>query len=230
MSKYVAEYEVGTYTLDIDVSYSDRWNCNCDSICRCTEITNVCVNPIKFSLMDYIKVYELPSAPRQRKKEAKLSDIQSYCIDRLMHIHGCYDPSNYETRVSQGYYGQEVSGVTFNNTSALIRDVIKIMDMSGVIEPVQYVLELEYATLEGLSKVKSAEIKTISTSEVIRMFPSFGRIKRNEDLSGMVEFDLPLAVMIDDEVVDGFRRLKSAVTAKKEYVKIIALYTKKAPF
>ena len=108
MSKYLIEFEVSHYSLDIDVDYSDRWNCNCDSIRRCTQITNVCVNPITYSLMEHLKVYEKPTEPRKRKKEVKLTDIQAYCIDRLMHIHGCYEASNYDVSVGNGYYGQEL--------------------------------------------------------------------------------------------------------------------------
>lgn len=230
MSKYAVQFDLSPYNLDISADYDNPYNCDCDPIHRCGTVSNVCVRPITSSLLHHVIVYEMPTKPRQRQKKVKLNNIQAHCIDRLMHIHGCYDASKYDVRVSQGYYGQEISAVSFENKSALINDIIKVMNMGeGILEPIKYVLDLEYATLNGLSKVKRAEIRTLDIESVIRMFPSFGRIKRIEASDTMVQFDLPLAVSIDDEIVDGFNRLKAAVGAKKKNVQIIALYTWKAP-
>ena len=230
MSKYTVKFDLAPYSLDISADYSIPYNCDCDYMHRCGTVSNVCVRPITSSLLNHVIVYELPTKPRQRQKQVKLTDIQAYCIDRLMHIHGCYDASNYDVRVSQGYYGQEISAVEFENRSALIKDIVKLMDMGeGILDPIRFVLELEYATLNGLSKVKRAEIRTMDIQSVVTMFPSFGRIKRIEASDTTVHFNLPLAVSIDDEIVDGFNRLKAAVGAKEKNVKIIALYTRKAP-
>lgn len=226
MSKYTVKFDVSPYNLDISADYDNPYNCDCDYIHRCGTVSNVCVRPITSSLLQHVKVYEMPTKPRQRKKKVKLNNIQAYCIDRLMHIHGCYDASKYDVMVSQGYYGQEISAVKFENHSALIKDIIKLMDMGeGILEPIKYVLDLEYVTIDGLSEVKRAEIKTLDIETVQVLSPRFGRIKRAETSDTIVHFNLPLAVSIDDEIVDGFNRLKAAVGAKKKNVEIIALYT-----
>lgn len=226
MSKYAVQFDLSQYNLDISADYDNPYNCDCDYIHRCGTVSNVCVRPITSSLLHHVKVYEMPTKPRQRKKKVKLNNIQAYCIDRLMHIHGCYDASKYDVMVSQGYYGQELGAVEFENKSALINDIVKVMNMSaGILEPIKYVLDLEYATINGLSKVKRAEIKTLDIETVQVLPPSFGRTKRNEASDTIVHFNLPLAVSIDDEIVDGFNRLKAALVAEKKNVQIIALYT-----
>lgn len=226
MSKYDVQFVLSRYDLDISVDYDNPYNCDCDYIHRCGTVSNVCVRPITSSLLGNVIVYELPTKPRQNMKKVKLNNIQAYCIDRLMCIHGCYDASKYDVIVSQGYYGEEISAVKFENHSALIKDITKLMDMGeGILEPIKYVLDLEYATLNGLSKVKRAEIKTLDIETVQVLSPRFGRIKRAETSDTIVHFNLPLAVSIDDEIVDGFNRLKAALVAKKKNVQIIALYT-----
>lgn len=228
MTKIIVKYDISQYSLDIDADYSsdNMYRCDCDSICRCGKITNARVSPIFSSLLYNVEVYTLENFKRARPKKLKLEQIDLYCIDRLMHLHGCYDESNYEVYVCNGYYGEEIGDVCFHNTEKLIKDVEKIIKLDAL-EKIKYVLNLEYSVIADIEKVCKFEINTLTTADLIHREERLFRTIKRQDANVSLHFDadMPIAVFIDGVLVDGYTRISQAIGANMHKIKVFDLYT-----
>lgn len=226
MDTITAEYDISQYCMDIDVDYSDHV-CRCyGDMCRCSRITNARVSHIDHSLLPKIKIYTKADTKRSRKKIMSPSVMQLYCIDRLMYINGCYDEDNYEVSIGNGYYGQEVIGISFANNNKLIDDILTLLTKCKTeIEQIKFVLNLEYSVIRNIQHVTDIKIENIEVEQLLQS-GYFSAVKRPAT-NVSIHFDepLPIAVFIDDILIDGYSRLYKAIDAHMNKVKIIRLRT-----
>ena len=117
-----------------------------------------------------------------RSKDYKFSEVESYCIDRLLRIHKAYDVSLYEIVIENGYYGEELGTPKFANKLALINDILEIIQLSSDIEKVKFVLNKEYSfLLEVIDTTSSVSIANIELSTLTKNTDYALRIKKQSD-------------------------------------------------
>jgi hypothetical protein len=201
----------------IDYDY-DRSGCTCDEdICRCTTIedrwiNNIDVNQVKSKLYNQHKTQN--------------SIINEYCFDRICHIFKIYDKDCYEIEVVNGYYGEEIEGIWFNNEEEVFNAYNKLCQLDSDIEKIKYCLELEYGYL--IDSVKSAvKMKLIDVSPNEIYLPQMEYFKRidKDVVDAYKRTALPIGVCVKNDnhykLIDGYHRF--VATKDREKVLIIVL-------
>lgn len=148
-----------------EIDYDTERNCfeaGCDSICRCSRIVNATIRTMNVTYSNFEFKKKNPKTDRMIKH--KISDIEAYCIGRLILAHGGRNVDSYEINTTQGYYDEEAY-VTFNNKIQLTEDVEKLVNMKKDIDKVFFVLEKEYSFIADI-------IKTCTNVDIINIKPS----------------------------------------------------------
>ena len=130
-------------------SNSDKSHCECEGICRCSIITSAHVTEVCIST--------LVSGYRK-----KLSEIDEYCIDRILRANKVYDTSKYDIAIRNSYYGQEIGRVTLDRKLAEIcdREVNQVLNLKTVSAKVKHILSVEYGyLLPGLDSLEFNRVK-----------------------------------------------------------------------
>ena len=95
------------------------------------------------------------------------SEMDLYCLDRLLRTHKAWDENLWNVEAEWGYYGEEVILVEFSNWTLFENDLKKVLELKTDIEKVKFVLGCEYKTSTEESKnFSSIEIKKISAKNV----------------------------------------------------------------
>lgn len=149
----------------VDLDYDIERNCqdfNCDSICRCSQIVNIEIESIDVDYNDF----KFARSKKGEKKE-KLSEVEEYCLQRLVALHGGYNKDNYEPIISDGYYGEQIDNVSFDGKFPLIQDAQKVLNYKTDIEKVFFVLEKEYGFIAPIiADCTSVEVVDLKTSDI----------------------------------------------------------------
>lgn len=220
--KYKVSFNARWYA---NVDYDTVRNCDragCDSICRCGELVNLRVVSVDLSggMIDIKHPHETKRGVSWR--DYKCSTIESYCIDRLLRIHKAYDSTLYTAYSTRGYYGEEVGGVEFANTPALVADVTTMLSYSTDIEKVKFVLEREYTyILPLISKTTNVAIVSLKPIDLELNTDYMTRLKRESQAKYELMGALPVGVVFNDpnvgsRLIDGYHRL-SSLTPKAKY-------------
>ena len=191
---------------EIDYDY-ERSACTCDAYengdyCRCTTIENAWIESLNVKRV-FNKLYKIHGK--------EYSEINEYCFDRLCSIFKIYDKYNYEIESCDGYYGEEIDGIYFDNEEKIVEAYNKILELTNDIEKIKYVLELEYGYLiDKVANAVSAVIKEVNT-EKIRLPQKEYFVKLSKEvIEDYKNRELPVAVCIKDEceykLVDGYHR------------------------
>jgi hypothetical protein len=159
----------------------------------------------------------------------KVTEVQRYCVERILVAHKLYDVSKYEVFVQSGYYGQEIGAVKLDGSVAreCDKDIAKMLAMCGDRRRIAFVLELEYGYLLPVLKGKSFEICTVDKSELI-----FGQDDHYRRLDKDVvasysddewrKYKHPRGICIRDgdrfRVIDGYHRCAAAKRKCKVFV------------
>jgi hypothetical protein len=177
----------------------DRTGCICSDLndyCRCTQIINTKITEIKVDAI--INAF---------KEIHKSNSILTYCIDRLCRINKVYDPNSFQLEIREGYYGQEINSITFNNFSK-IESEIKELGSLNHSNQILYVLNLEYGHLLPGLRDLTFSIKTVNSSDCI--VPNETYIKKVKGGLYNIEHEFPLGVYIKNgkfyRLLDGYHR------------------------
>ena len=196
----------------VDYDY-ERSPCHCnDDYCRCTTIENAWVE--KVNVRKVLK--EL-----YRRHSRNDSYIDKYCFDRICYAFQIYNKDLYEVKTGSGYYGEEVYGVHFEYEKNIFDAYYELLELSTVIEKIQYCLKLEYGYLiDRVKSATSAIIIEVSPND-IRLPQTEYFIKLNKNVIEEYEnIDLPIAVCVkegnDYRLIDGYHRF----VANKERNKV----------
>lgn len=150
----------------VDVEYDSNRDCaryGCGSICRCSRISSIQVKSANVGVdCVYVEEAYMDKAGKQRRRAATISDVERYCIDRLLRIYKTYDVDKYYVSTTSGYYGEEIGSISFNDERVLIADIDKMLNLKGDDWKIKLILEAEYSML--LDKLK--DIKTVSIEKV----------------------------------------------------------------
>ena len=105
MQKVTQSFEV-TYRPSAEINYDRNRDCDyrgCDTSCRCSRIENAKIISVSFHITTVICTQKVPTkVGAMRSKDYKFSEVESYCIDRLLRIHKAFDVSLYEIVIENG--------------------------------------------------------------------------------------------------------------------------------
>jgi len=136
MSKRKTDYR---FEIGAEAIYSD---CVCDEdsndYCRCQEVIGIEINP------------DLDKLVKEILKEHRLSltEINNYCVERILVNLKYWKNSNWEFDASPDYYGETLDGVYFEKEDELEDAINKLKQMSSDIEKIKFVLSMEYPDIK----------------------------------------------------------------------------------
>lgn len=213
---------IGKYNDYTNFSYDTYYPCQngsdcCDNdYCRCGKITGI--SDIKINYSKAIKsIYDV--------KKPNL--VLQYCLDRILIINNFHDSDNWELKVEAGYYGQEVAGVSCNN-SGIICDELKLLEVLSDIDKLKKVLELEYGyLLESIKAYNNFEIKSMDVSDIILSNENHYKKLNQQSVDYYKNYELPRAIvkLTHDKytIIDGYHRVISALKNKINKIDVIVL-------
>lgn len=214
--------EIPYLRYHVDVDYSTERNCAdyCDSICRCAKLHDVKVKDANYN--DSMIVVSKKGATKRWSK-LDMTELQHYAVDRIARIHKIYDTDNYEVSVANGYYGEEIGDVRFFNQDAMFKDILGIFQQKSDIELIKYLLKLEYSyVLPELEATTKVEIKTINFDTLTCARDYFMRVKRNEIADYTIIAGLPVGIVYNGRLIDGYHRVAKSIESSKK-IKVIEL-------
>ena len=170
----------------IDFEYNTVTDChanNCDGICRCATLDDISVESIDITYSNFTF-----SNKKEFHKLKDLSEIEKYCLNRLISLNGGFDKDNYEANVGNGYYGQEIYGAFFENQERLLSDAQALLDLESDIEKVFFVLNKEYGFIAPIiSDCTKVEIVDLTLADVK---PSNGAFMLKTQTSYVYDLDM----------------------------------------
>ena len=135
-------------------------------------------------------------------------------VERIYHIASFYDTDRYTAETRQGYYGEEIEGVTFDNEDK-VREMILSLQGLDDRQIVLKLMEYEYGfILPVLSACQKFIIQDVPLANVA--FPNDRYVtKVSIEQDFYQDWPYPLGVCLPDSgryrVVDGYHRLASAM-------------------
>jgi len=219
----------GNYRWCVDADYDTYRDCEangCDSICRCSTITNVEIESVSDP---YITIKE-DSGKNGRWVNYKPSGIELYCIDRIKVYTGVYEKDNWDIDVCSGYYGDELGPGTFNNDDLLENRIKEMIEMDNDLDKVLFVLELEYNfTADTIKDCNTAEVISINKKDVVTRFNENGFVRKNDTKYPRdIDTKIPICIVREGlELVDGNNRMLDVLhNYPDKKIKVIKLWEK----
>lgn len=152
------------------------------------------------------------------------TEIEQYCIQRLMVTNGCYDARNYIDASSGGRFG-----FIFENERKMLYEVGRMLSQPNDAAKVLYTLGLEYGYLgEDLRKCSRLQVETRRVADVLPP-NNFTMLKRSTFYAYPIRNDEIIGVLYQGEVlVDGRQRVAYCVNhecllAERRFIVLSAL-------
>lgn len=233
-----------SYVTYKEEGFTDCKNNGCidEGICRCYKITDVKidVNIVELSYFLYEKYYNSESVSFKRDSNIDTilnninSEVDLYCIDRILRIHKIYDKNQWNVIISYGYYGDEIENVSIKNDIfiKIENDIIKVSEIQSFNKKIEFILKLEYGYVLDKLINKKFKIVEVDIDDII-----LGQKKYKESLSVSSYYDddnydynlhniklIKGICLYNNEkwnLIDGYHRL---VSTKSNKIKIIAAY------
>lgn len=144
------------------IDYNTRYNYSCESsgcdeegICRCSRIEDVTINNVDLRRLsiDIFKRFEDDDISTKRNKKVSeilwdydYSEINIYCIERILTINKVWNEDSWFPRVSGGYYGEEIEDILLQPVifEKISNEIQSIINLDTLEEKTFYLLQLEY--------------------------------------------------------------------------------------
>jgi hypothetical protein len=215
---------------DVNFDYDYVTNCDenqCDDYCRCGVYENLRFVDKSINLESIISNV-MYACEEVRPK--KYSDIDVYCVERILTTYDLYDTSYWSINAEGGYYGQEIRDITPTNQTNLNGTLKQFWALQNNKEKIEFILQLEYhRILDVLNDIDDYYIDNIAFDKLhIGNQPYFK--KTNGDM--YVGRTLPYGVCIknknDDSVkpyrlIDGYHRVASLKNTDKPFPMVIGV-------
>lgn len=195
------------YDYDIYRACQHGSDCCDNDYCRCGEIQNGKITSVD---LDYL----FKQTTDEIDKKRKYTEIERYCIGRMLIHHKMYDPESYELLVCRGYYGEEIDGIECYNSHSYITAVREMLMLPDDDAKIKLVIRNEYGYLLDDMKGANFELKEVRYEDILPPID----LRRTEGESH--DFGCAIAVckrVGDDKyrIVDGHHRWKNAGGRKK---------------
>lgn len=197
-----------SFRYAVDYETTESRNCDagdCSGMCRCSKITRVWVKStegVDPSCLTFVT--RLPG--EDALKPYKPTRFETYCIQRLMVHHDCYDPNAYEPQIIGGLYGQEIGQINFSNLSEMSIDICKMLALTTDHAKLMFVFHKEYGFIADI--VKNTDSVELVTLELGSIQPSAGAVmlKRQKNYLHALNPDSIVGVVLENLLIDGNHR------------------------
>lgn len=184
----------------------------CEGMCQCSVITSARITDTHELAPDKLDLRVMAEGAKS-STAFKPSDIEDYCLQRLMVMHGCYSAEGYDIKIGPGYYGQEISELTLKTHDELERDICALLALPTEVAKVMYVLNLEYGYIaDWVKEANDVEIVFMPLRSVIPA--SSMMIKREKSYCYPLYPIKPVGVMANGMLLDGQYRLATLLSEK----------------
>jgi len=150
---YHAEY-------DYDTDYScEASGCDQEGICRCG------------SIVDFHIKHANPKAIIEQLSDLYPSDIEGYCLDRIIQHGPAGKADSYDRVNSGGYYGEEVGDIVLYDEKVkdIIEDLKTFSSLPSDVEKVKFALKKEYSyLLPELTDLKKVSVEIVPLAKLAR--------------------------------------------------------------
>ena len=221
----------------VNYDYGTATDCGangCDSICRCGVITDVTITPFP-NVEDEVAKSILRGLNSFKKDKPKISldpTLAKFCLSRVFRNCGMRNVSNYDYSIGQGYYGQELHGITFCNHYQFDELVIDVLSCTSNVKAVKLALIAEYGYLTPeVEKCSKASVVDIDFEDI--RVPNIDYPNRLDSetiaLYQNTEYGYPIGIYKKDSdfyrLIDGYHRYYAIKNSKnvKKSVPIILL-------
>lgn len=218
------------YKYHCDYDYESYFPCQngsdcCDNdYCRCEEITKVWIT--ETPNLEGLALREFNKRKTKKEKGFKVSEIDAYCLERILSINNLWDPEEWTINIGPGYYGEEIDSIKINHFAAkkIKEETAHLLKLKTNRQKIEYVLTLEYGHVLPALKNKIWKVKKIKKEDVSYPKQWFGKL--NQDAAtAYTERILPRGIVLEEEgryrVYDGRHRIYAAkgsfkvISAKK---------------
>lgn len=210
------------YSGAVDIDYEEHRDCyerGCDSICRCSVITDA-----------HAKSQDISVVVDEAINDNAFSEITQYCIDRVIRRTMSDHPSeNWEVNTCGGYYGDEIDNVRLDCAQSIEEEIRKLLSKKTDKERLLFALEMEYGLiLDIFNDYNHWSIETVSIDAVSG---NDGHLKRlnPKTVKSYDGYKFPRCILLkrDDEsgkyrIMDGYHRFSNAKrNGKSEVLAIV---------
>lgn len=184
--------------------------------CSCGSVENENIESVNLELISSKICHELGFY-----KDNKYSEIDLYCINRLLSIYNMYELYNWKIEKSKDYYGEYLEVYFYNDK--LEKAISDYTLLTTYQDKIEFVLKLEYGYLLGECHSKIWKIINIDTLDIFiphrEYFSNINNI--NYDY-----YDDIVCLCIKDKnnnykLIDGYHRLKDKYNKKEKNIKIL---------
>jgi hypothetical protein len=220
---------ISRYAFNFD--YDTERDCDrhgCDSICRCGRIINARIDEDTKIDNCIVSIQKKTNKKiRYRSYDYNPTDIERYCIDRLLHLHGLTDLDTYDVEIGGGYYGEEIVGVDHPAFGAFFKDVAEMINYPNDVDKVKLVIKAEYEfLLPELYDCSSAVVVDKIVGDIINNGSTNDRLqymKKFDHTKYCITDGLPIGILLDNRLIDGHHRITVAAKAGTISAKFIEL-------
>lgn len=219
MDTFITFY--GRYYANLD--YELQHNCNNDciesGICRCSVITSpVVVSINNYKVYDMVEVLvnkpDLNGTPRCVRY--MYSQIEQYCVERIITKHKILDGSLYYVTVERGYYGDEIGDIIHENEQNAMDDILTMISLKTDIEKLHYVLMLEYGYIAPIiSECKNLAIKKVCINDIVPTI-AYKSMEPQHTYHLDVYDDMIMGVLKGNKLIDGNHRYSFYMNKMKD--------------
>ena len=222
-------FEYNGVTYDYDTRYScEESGCDDDGICRCGRIENARVTSVNIhDIVNSIYSQLVDTNSKAGKRNQKLDDffyggseVDKYCIDRILRHYKIWDLGLWDVNSSGGYYGDEIDGVQLSTIvfNQISKDCYDLLQLDTLSDKLKLVLTLEYGYLLDDLKDVDFELIEINKNEIDFKKLNQKHINRvkseNIDYYKSFNYILPRGIVKRSgslyTIVDGFHRIISS--------------------
>lgn len=224
-------------SFDYCIEYNIIWSNSCEEsgciderICRCSTIENIEIKGVNVDKVSKM-IYKTIENDRDSKINEILYDISVdmdlYTINRTLNSFKIWEQTNWDIRIIDGYYGQEIDGEFIDQKiiGELKTNINEALNKFGINERVEYLLEMEYGELLPELIGLNYEIGFINKSDIIFGSKSHKNIvdKKSMKYYSDNNYDGIRGVVIDRKdgkyrLIDGYHRCSST---NKDKIKVI---------
>lgn len=215
-------YSINHYLKSIIRYRIDESRCceenGCDGICRCSRITSKEIVGVEGRALDafLIKLHGLNKRGYRNTKYYTPTPIEAYCIERIFVSKGGYDLTLYNISVSNGYYGQEVSGIEHENLDDMKSLILEMLALESDHAKIMLALKCEYGYIADIIKeTNKAEIVSMQLSAIE---PSSGAKMMRKQRSYLYDLgkDDIIGVILGRLLIDGNHRFANSLSTMDE--------------
>lgn len=213
----------------VEYEYDYDTNCElygCDSICRCGRYSNLRAVKVDLSGLVNVTQEKVDKRGHRRKNQAETTELERYCIDRLLRIYKAYDPTRYALSVSGGYYGEEVSDITFNDAERLLGSINEMLNASSDLGRIRLTLQAEYSfILEALDEINEVHIQELELAWLTGN-DEYMRVKRGTQYEFTPDLPVGLVAVRPDggyRLIDGYHRHAALLGAQVKEARYVVL-------